>query len=248
MGSVRGSLGHVTSPVMTSLDRLARRLARVEIEGAAYVYNPLVYARAVVERYVEAFGGGKKELLLVGMNPGPFGMGQTGVPFGEVGHVKNWMKLDGPVKRPRRVHPKRPIEGLACERSEVSGARLWGAIAARHPDPRDFFAYAFVVNYCPLMFLDEGARNVTPDALKRADRDRLEPPCDAALRDIVGCLAPRVVIGVGNYATASAERALGGSVRVVGILHPSPANPKANTRWLETVRASLAKGGVRAFV
>jgi single-strand selective monofunctional uracil DNA glycosylase len=238
----------MTAPVMATLDRLARRMARLEIEGAAWVYSPLVYARAVVERYVEAFGQGKKEILLLGMNPGPHGMGQTGVPFGEVTHVRGWMGLDGAILQPRRVHPKRPIEGFACKRSEVSGARLWGAIAARHPDPRDFFAYAFVVNYCPLMFLDDGARNVTPDALKKADRVRIEAPCDEALREICGHLAPEVVIGVGNYATAAAERALGGSVRVVGILHPSPANPKANTRWLETVRATLAEERVRAFV
>ncbi len=63
------------------------------------------------------------------MNPGPWGMVQSGVPFGEVAAVRDWMKIKSSAKQPKSVHPKRPIEGLSCKRSEVSGRRLWGLFA-----------------------------------------------------------------------------------------------------------------------
>ena len=53
-------------------------------EPIHYVYNPLVYAREPHEAYLEKWGAKPKEIVLVGMNPGPFGMAQTGVPFGDV--------------------------------------------------------------------------------------------------------------------------------------------------------------------
>jgi len=39
-----------------------------------HVYNPLDYARDVHAEYLARYGGGPKEIVLVGMNPGPFGM------------------------------------------------------------------------------------------------------------------------------------------------------------------------------
>ncbi len=37
-------------------------------------------------------------------------------------------------------HPKRPIEGFDCARSEVSGRRLWGWAALRFGSAETFFA------------------------------------------------------------------------------------------------------------
>src|SRR5690606_1352475 len=91
-----------------------------------YVYNPLEYARRPHEAYLKRYGTGPKEVLLLGMNPGPFGMAQTGVPFGEVAHVREWLGIEDGVDRPAVEHPKRPVLGFDCKRAEVSGARLWG--------------------------------------------------------------------------------------------------------------------------
>jgi len=93
-------------------------------EPDTHVYNPLVYARAPHEQYLERFGAPPREALLLGMNPGPFGMAQTGVPFGDVGIVRDWTGIEAPVAQPERPNPKRPIQGFACTRSEVSGSRL----------------------------------------------------------------------------------------------------------------------------
>ena len=50
----------------------------------AFVYNPLEYAWSAHEQYLRLAAGDKKKVVFLGMNPGPFGMVQTSVPFGEV--------------------------------------------------------------------------------------------------------------------------------------------------------------------
>lgn len=216
----------------------------------AFVYNPLIYARAPLELYLERWGGGPKELLFVGMNPGPFGMMQTGVPFGEVATVRDWLGVEGLVSHPPAEHPKRPVEGFACRRSEVSGARLWGWARARCSSPERFFAGAFVWNWCPLGFLDAGGRNLTPDKLPRAEYAAMAAVCDAALAEVVSVLAARRVVAVGAVAEAAVRRALAGAgpalaeVTTVRIPHPSPASPAANRDWAAQADAALAAAGI----
>lgn len=209
----------------------------------AFTYNPLVYARAMHVQFIETFVHGPVDVLFVGMNPGPFGMAQTGVPFGQVAAVTTWMGLRAPVLKPPREHPKRPISGLACTKSEVSGARLWGAVAARHPRAQDFFAHHFVVNYCPLLFMDEGGRNLTPDKLPRAEREPLQRACDAHLQSVVDALQPRWIVGVGGWAAKCALRA-NGAHQVGTLPHPSPASPQANRGWQALAQRALHTLGV----
>lgn len=211
-----------------------------------HVYNPLVYARAPWDLYCERYGSGSKEALLLGLNPGPFGMAQVGVPFGEVGLVRDWLGIVAPVARPVDEHPKRPILGFDCPRSEVSGARLWGWARDRFGTPQAFFARFFVANWCPLVFMSESGANVTPDKLPAAERGRLEAACDRALRRTIQLLGPRLLIGVGGFAEArlaAVSSDLPG-VTVGRILHPSPASPAANRGWAPQVEAQLAELGV----
>jgi single-strand selective monofunctional uracil DNA glycosylase len=212
----------------------------------AYVYNPLAYARGLHEQYLTRYGTGTRRVLLLGMNPGPFGMAQTGVPFGEVSIVRDWLGISGAVERPAREHPKRPIQGLDCPRSEVSGARLWGWARQRFETPERFFAKFFVVNYCPLVFMEESGRNVTPDKLASSEREPLFSACDRALRQIADVLEPRHVVGVGAFAEKRLHEALGtrAGLTFSGILHPSPASPKANKNWAATIEAQLRQAGV----
>ncbi|MBM4363989.1 MAG: single-stranded DNA-binding protein, partial [Deltaproteobacteria bacterium] len=176
----------------------------------AAVYDPLEHARAPHEAYLERYGRGPREVLLLGMNPGPFGMVQTGVPFGDVTMVRDYLGITGKVTAPLRQHPARPVTGFACTRREVSGTRLWGLARDRFGPPERFFARFFVANYCPLAFMDAAGRNITPDKLPAAERAPLFAACDAALRDVVTLLAPRLVIGVGGFAEARAREALAG--------------------------------------
>lgn len=235
---------------MKSLVQVSRALEKAvsELEFSdpvTHVYNPLQYARRPHEAYLRRFGGGSKEVVLVGMNPGPFGMAQTGVPFGDVALVRDWMGIQAPVDRPEAEHPKRPVLGFDCPRSEVSGSRVWGWAADRFGTPEAFFARFFVLNYCPLVFLEASGRNRTPDKLRAPERDALLPVCDDALRRAVRILKPTHVVGIGVWATRRAREALGDAVAEVGtVLHPSPASPKANRGWAPQAEDDLRRIGI----
>jgi single-strand selective monofunctional uracil DNA glycosylase len=214
-----------------------------------WVYNPLDYAWDPYKRYVEKFGNGPKKALFLGMNPGPWGMAQTGVPFGEIAHVRDWLKIEGPVGKPEREHPKRPIQGFDCPRSEVSGRRLWGFIAREFGEPRGFFSHHFVANYCPLVFMGETGKNITPNTLPKKERLALTEICDTHLQAVIEILEPELCIGIGGYAEKRFLSVLNGSVPTgripVGrILHPSPASPLANRGWDETVKTQLKEYGI----
>src|SRR4030042_5850228 len=174
-----------------------------------HFYNPLEYARTPYEQYLKRYGSNPKEVILLGMNPGPWGMAQTGVPFGEVKAVKEWLGICVPVDRPEHEHPRRPVLGFACPRSEVSGRRLWGLMREVFGTPEAFFAEHFVANYCPLLFLGAGGDNLTPDRLRAAERDRLFELCDAHLADLLELFEAEWGIGVGRFAEKCLQRARG---------------------------------------
>jgi single-strand selective monofunctional uracil DNA glycosylase len=230
--------------------RISRELSRAVdalrfAPPVSHVYNPLAYARRSWESYLERYAKSGPRALFVGMNPGPFGMVQTGVPFGEVSLVRDWLGIEERVDKPPSEHPKRPIEGFACTRSEVSGARLWGWARERYEKPAAFFRRFFVWNYCPLAFLEDSGRNRTPDKLPAAEREPLFAACDRALVRLVQELEPRRVIGIGRFASDRARAALGeGSPPIGEVLHPSPASPAANRGWVAQAEAQLAAQGV----
>ena len=236
---------------MSHADRLIRAAGALcrGVEGltfrspVSHVYNPLVYAGRAHRRYLRRFGDGPRRVVFLGMNPGPYGMAQTGVPFGEVAFVRDWLGIQERVDPPAHPHPRRPIEGFDCRRSEVSGARLWGAIARHWGGPQGFFRDHFVANYCPLVFMEASGRNRTPDKLAPDERAALHLLCDAHLRRIVSILEPEWVVAIGAFAEKRAREALeGASPRIGRILHPSPANPRANRDW-----AGLATRELRAL-
>jgi single-strand selective monofunctional uracil DNA glycosylase len=181
------------------------------------------------------------------MNPGPFGMAQNGIPFGEVNLVRDWLQLEGRVLQPEHVHPKRPIQGFACTRKEVSGARLWGWAQERFGEPENFFERFFVWNYCPLSFMEDSGRNRTPDKLPREERDALYAVCDRALVKAVATLAPKIVIGIGGFAAKRAQKALQdlpATIPIATAPHPSPASPAANRGWVPIFETALDEAGI----
>ena len=210
-----------------------------------HTYNPLDYARRSHETYLTRFARPGVEVVLVGMNPGPWGMAQTGVPFGEVSMVRDWLGIQAPVDRPENEHSKRPIEGFSCTRSEVSGTRLWGWARDYFKTPDPFFQRFFVHNYCPLCFMEESGRNFTPDKLPRSEQAALFAACNDALVELVDHLKPGLVIGVGAFAESRIRAALPGFTGRIGrILHPSPASPAANRGWASAATAELRALGV----
>jgi single-strand selective monofunctional uracil DNA glycosylase len=237
------------STIATEMRAAARRLVE-EVRPlrfappVTHVYNPLEYAWACHQRYIDRYGATRKRAVLLGMNPGPFGMAQTGVPFGDVASVRDFLGIVAPVGRPAEEHPARPVLGFACTRGEVSGTRVWGLVARLWGSAAAFFAGFYVANYCPLVFVEGEGKNRTPDKLPAGERGPLQAACDRHLRRIVEVLQPEWVIGVGGFAEKQARAAVGERVRIGHILHPSPASPAANRGWAEAVTAELAAMGL----
>jgi single-strand selective monofunctional uracil DNA glycosylase len=233
-----------------SLIQLTRRLRDAAdrlrfAQPVTHVYNPLRYACRPHELYLERYGRRPGRIVLVGMNPGPYGMAQTGVPFGDPVLVRDWLGIEARVDPPRVEHPKRPVRGFASERREVSGQRVWGWARDRFGTADSFFEQFFVANYCPLCFLEASGRNRTPDKLRRSERDALEAVCDAALGELIDLLRPRAVLGVGKFAESRVGAAAAGrDVSTGGVLHPSPASPRANQGWAERAEQDLGRLGL----
>ncbi len=215
------------------LQSLNKELSRLQF-SVPWVYNPWDYAQAAYLEYWQRYGQTPRQAVMLGMNPGPWGMAQTGIPFDEVTRVRDWLKIKAPIGRPQREHPARPILGWSCPRSEVSGRRLWGFIQQHFQAPERFFQWGYVANYCPLVFMEESGRNLTPDKLPRAQRGPLLELCDQSLLFHLQQLRPRQLIGVGKWAQQQAHNLVtraGLDIEVLGIPHPSPANPAANRGW-----------------
>ena len=216
-------------------------------EPVTFVYNPLDYAWSCHQKYLDRFATSTKKVIFLGMNPGPWGMAQTGIPFGEIPAVRDWMKITGEVKSPEAEHPKRPIEGIQCTRSEVSGRRLWGLFAEKFGDPDNFFEDHFVLNYCPLVFMEESGKNRTPDKLPVHERELLDQICDIHLTKVVEILQPEWLVGVGAFAESkliAIKEKMTTPSKVIRILHPSPASPAANRDWFGTAQKQLNDAGV----
>jgi single-strand selective monofunctional uracil DNA glycosylase len=238
--------GKIAAKVRATTRKLCERLAELRFGApVTHVYNPLEYARRPHNAYIRSYGDAPKKVVFLGMNPGPFGMAQTGVPFGDIAFVRDWLGVEASVGRPAIEHPKRPVEGFDCPRSEVSGTRLWGAVADHYGQPDKFFADHFIVNYCPLVFIEESGRNRTPDKLPAHEREPLFSSCDEYLQRLIDIFEPEWVIGIGAFAEQRAQEALGERALHIGrILHPSPANPRAHKDWAGSAKAELEALGL----
>ena len=236
----------ISQSVVEAAKKLSQAVERLPFaEPITHVYNPLNYAWAGHKTYLEQHAGSVSKVVFLGMNPGPFGMAQTGVPFGEIELVRDWIGVNVPVEKPRVEHPKRLVEGFECKRSEVSGRRLWGLFRDRFESAQAFFEDHFVANYCPLVFMESSGRNRTPDKLPANEVKALYTVCDAHLRNLVDVLKPDWVIGVGAFAEGRAKVALEGYALKIGrILHPSPASPAANRGWGEQATRQLETLGI----
>lgn len=233
----------MTSPV--PVIRIARRLARevdaLEFTTPTHVYNPLTYAWHAYHEYLMRYGAAHGRVLLLGMNPGPWGMTQTGVPFGDVKMVREWFHIDARLAHALPAqHHKYPILGMDCHRFEGSGSRVWGWAAERVGTPADFFANFFVWNYCPLLFIKQN-RNLIPEKLGKREREALGAACDRALAAVVRALAPRAVVGIGRYAEQRAREVLGDACEIAYLPHPSPASPAANRDWPALAEQALGR-------
>jgi len=227
-------------------------------EKVAHATNPLDYAWPHHEQYLSKWGGLGAKTLLLGMNPGPWGMAQTGVPFGATGVAVDFLNIEPRMlQTPDNAHPKRPIVGMELERQEVSGTRLWNLMEEHYGSPEETFANIFVVNHCPLLLLGERGQNITPDNIPSSVIEPVLKACDQHLREVVEAMGITRIIGVGKYAEKRARKAFlagksgpgltpsGREIIITTCWHPSPASPLANRNnsadWKANVISVLEK-------
>lgn len=230
--TTRASLSHL-------IRKLAHDLDTLEWSTPSHVYNPMQYAWDGYEQLLERFGEQRGRVLLVGMNPGPWGMAQTGIPFGNVSTVRDWLHIETKLSSylPKQ-HPKYPILGMNCCREEGSGKRLWGWVNERVGAAELFFERFFVWNYCPLLFLGKD-HNLVPSALRVHEQQPMEERCSTALKGILRLLEPAAIIAIGRYAELQVKRVVDERLPIRYLLHPSPANPAANHNWRNLAEDAL---------
>ena len=246
-GSANHSRSIVTdNSIIAAAERLKRAVSQLRFAPpVAHIYNPLDYAWTAHETYLRRYANSPKRVIFLGMNPGPFGMVQTGIPFGQVAAVRDWLGIEAEIGSPLNQHPKRLVTGFACHRSEISGERLWGLFAKQFGSAGKFFEEHIVMNYCPLAFVESSGRNRTPDKLPVSERTALFAACDEHMREVVRILQPQWLVAVGDFAFKRAELIFQGEqLRLGRILHPSPASPAANRNWAALATAQLRDLGI----
>jgi len=213
---------------------------------AVAAIDPTSYAFGNYTRFMQLAASGPRLALFVGMNPGPHGMAQTGIPFGDVDTAR--VLLGGadtidPLPGLRAASGAAwDCKGLAYHRGEQSGMRLWSALSQLCGSPQAALERCCIVNYCPLYMVGPELENITPSDLpRRHDITRaLEAACDEHLRQLVLGLEVKTVLSFGSYAHASARRALSGfPVDFYTTPHPSPRRGSA-AEWIASALPLLA--------
>lgn len=210
-----------------------KKLNELQFDFDGFVYNPLNYASLLHNQFLNR-NTNTIDNLFMGMNPGPFGMAQNGVPFGATSKVKDFLKINGSVDLVLDAHPKLPIVGLEMKREEESGKRFWSVMEEIYGNCEEFFKHSFATNYCPLAFIDKGstAKNITPDKLSKQDQKKIELVCDEFLEKQINILKPKRIIAIGRYSEKMALKNKD-KIEVLYLFHPSPANPKGFSYWKE---------------
>jgi single-strand selective monofunctional uracil DNA glycosylase len=217
--------------------------ALLKHKDVAHVTNPLDYAWELHEQFIRKWGGFGAKTLLLGMNPGPYGMAQTGVPFGATKMATDVLQIEAvELQTPAGAHPKRPIQGLSMERQEVSGTRFWTFMVDHYGSIEATFSNIFVVNHCPLLILGETGRNITPVDIPKSIINPILDLCDQHLKSVVDIMGIERILGVGNYAKKRAKTIVP-ELDIDAMWHPSPASPLANRNggadWRENVASKL---------
>ncbi|XP_006616530.1 single-strand selective monofunctional uracil DNA glycosylase [Apis dorsata] len=244
------SLGNISEQVLSVERDLVIELGKITFHSPIeYVYSPLEYAFNIHTMYVQKYCNTVKKILFLGMNPGPWGMSQTGVPFGEISMVRDWLKIYGPVGKPVKEQPNRKITGFQCNRSEISGKRLWGLFQKLCGSPEKFFQQAYIHNYCPIALMKKNGCNITPAEIKGSEIQILQSSCDKALLDIIKIIKAEIVIGIGGYAEKRAQFVIQSSklpIKVLCLPHPSPRAVN-NKNWNEKATKKLSEFGLLEY-
>ncbi|XP_059053181.1 single-strand selective monofunctional uracil DNA glycosylase-like isoform X1 [Achroia grisella] len=226
------------------IDQLNVNLEKLQLPNSVQcIYNPTIYARNTFEQYVRKYCNTKKKVMFFGMNPGPWGMSQTGVPFGEVASVRDWLHIIGPVGKPPTELSNRQVNGFNCKRPEISGKRFWGLFKKICRNPENFFHSSFVYNYLPQQWMKNSGANVTPGEFSASDMRPLYAICDPIFVKVLEIYEVETIIAVGKFCEKRAQKAIkqylpNATIQIFYLPHPSPRSVN-NTNWEEKAENCL---------
>lgn len=239
----------IVEQLLAASDRLSERLAALPPCGDLVALDPTRYCRSAWAAYL-ALAARPGCVLVVGMNPGPHGMAQTGVPFTDPLIARELEMPLGPkpptVLGPHNVGVWGYHGGWAAGRKikrEESAKRLWGLLrevcapyAAAGPSA-DKIAEAtrrvckdvLLVNALPVCWLTPEGRNVSAEDVDRRARNlKLRAAAMEWLYSLIGVLEPASIVGVGAWSYSVAAEATTGADRsthleyINRVRHPSP--------------------------
>lgn len=185
------------------------------------------------------------------MNPGPFGMCQTGVPFGDPKCVKEFLQIEGVVNKPEIECPFREILGFNSSRREQSGERLWRFFQSICHTPEFFFKNAFLFNFCPIALMKGNGCNVTPGEIKDIKvRKSLEVLCEDWYLKVIRLLQPEYLIAIGRYIHKKTKDVFKANhidnIKILYMPHPSPRAVN-NTNWHEKAQTFLDENNLMQY-
>lgn len=198
------------------------------------ILNPLVYAWHLHEEYMGKVPQGTK-ILFVGMNPSPSSL--TGIPFYEKDAMTN---LFGAPLLTQLLN-EMPAKYRGNETSE-SGQRFWEFVFKKFGSYDKFFRYCFIINYCPLIFMNKDGGNVPLDGFNDASQSLLKnlmAISDSGLKDIIDHIKPTLIIGIGRYAFNRVRQANTSNIKCYQIRHPSPATGMTSDQWMNKIGGFL---------
>ncbi len=228
------------------------------------IWNPGLYGETWHARFRRLYRPGQHPLVVFGLNPGPYGMAQTGIPFTDIRRLVSALpdlaaELRG---RGERVEPPglappglRPYLSRSFESSAVRVYRFlkkgWGGAERGWTE-------VVVANPCTLLFIDPAeGKNRTPADLARAarlrgsGRDQVRELVESFGRIRIRCavesieaLSPRGAILLGKDVQAAlgpALRRILGEARVIPWEHPARAVPES---WASGLLSALRRRGL----
>ena len=144
------------------------------------IWNPGRYGEAWHSLFRATYPLDRHPILVLGLNPGLYGMAQTGIPFTDVKRLRE--KLPLLAGRIRRRFGDPEVPGLAppglryfLRRSfESSAVRVYRFLEMGWGSAEEAWKHVAVANACPLLFVDPvSGENRTPADLRRtASRGR----------------------------------------------------------------------------
>lgn len=206
------------------------------------VWNPQLYGLPLYRRFAEGHLPAKPGALLAfGLNPGKYGMSQTGIPFTDVTRAAQiGIPLEPPGVAPVSLRPF-----LKSYRVERSSASVYGLLDEVWGSPREGWRAMWALAPCGLLFLEKEGENVTP-ADARLKRDDVLALRLRVIRESVALAKPRGVLLLGQDVARVAADALADQ-DVLVVDHPVARGPgrRGPAWWADVVaREVRARGWV----